>query len=80
MGDDSVFKVREDRSTIVLIDGPSLFSATRQLGYEIEYAEMQEHFEQCSDLHRIVYFGAVPADTEQFSNVKKLTDWLDHNR
>ena len=64
--------------TALFIDGANLYSASRNLGFDVDYRNMLEYFRgQCS-LVRAYYYSAV-LETEEYSPLKPLTDWLAYN-
>ena len=78
----SPFGVRNDRRAALFIDGPSFFATTRNLGYEVDYRSLLEHFANHSDLVQANYFTAITEAAEtgaEYSPVMKLVQWLENN-
>ncbi|GBQ86287.1 hypothetical protein AA14337_3282 [Acetobacter malorum DSM 14337] len=61
----------------VFIDGQSLYQSSRALAFEIDYSKVLAEFEKAS-LLRAYYFVAM-LETEDYSPLKPLTDWLSYN-
>jgi uncharacterized LabA/DUF88 family protein len=64
--------------TALFIDGASLYSATKALGFDIDYKRLLKEFQSHGTLVRAFYYTAVIEDQE-FSSVRPLLDWLDYN-
>jgi uncharacterized LabA/DUF88 family protein len=67
----------EDR-VCLFIDGANLYSASRNLGFDVDYRSLLAFFRARSRLIRAYYYSAV-LDTEEYSPLKPLTDWLVYN-
>jgi uncharacterized LabA/DUF88 family protein len=67
----------EDR-VCLFIDGANLYSASRNLGFDVDYRSLLAFFRARSKLMRAYYYSAV-LDTEEYSPLKPLTDWLVYN-
>ena len=64
--------------TALFIDGANLYSASRNLGFDVDYRNLLEYFRQRTNILRAYYYSAV-LDTEEYSPLKPLTDWLAYN-
>ena len=64
--------------TALFIDGANLFSASRNLGFDVDYRNLLEFFRSKTNVLRAYYYSAV-LDTEEYSPLKPLTDWLAYN-
>ncbi len=62
----------------LFIDGANLYAATRSLGFDVDYRRLLEYFSEKSNLVRAYYYSAL-LDTEEYSPLKPLTDWLAYN-
>lgn len=62
----------------MFIDGANLYSAAKNLGFDIDYRRLLEEFAAGADLLRAYYYTAVVEDQE-YSPLKPLLDWLDYN-
>ncbi|APH54280.1 putative cytosolic protein [Granulibacter bethesdensis] len=62
----------------LFIDGANLYSASRNLGFEVDYRNLLSTFRSRSQLVRAYYYSAV-LETEEYSPLKPLTDWLAYN-
>lgn len=62
----------------IFVDGPGLYSATRALGFDIDYKLLKDEFSQRSRLIRINYYTPL-IDNDSYSPVRPLVDWLQYN-
>jgi uncharacterized LabA/DUF88 family protein len=62
----------------LFIDGHYLYSASRNLGFEVDYRNLLELFRKQGSLIRAYYYVAV-LESDEYSPVKPLTDWLAYN-
>jgi uncharacterized LabA/DUF88 family protein len=67
----------QDR-TALFIDGANLYAATRSLGFDIDYRRLLDYFGARTNLIRAYYYSAL-LETEEYSPLKPLTDWLAYN-
>ena len=64
--------------TALFIDGANLYSASRNLGFDVDYRNLLEFFRRKVHVLRAYYYSAV-LETEEYSPLKPLTDWLAYN-
>ncbi len=64
--------------TALFIDGANLYSASRNLGFDVDYRNLLEFFRRKTHVMRAYYYSAV-LETEEYSPLKPLTDWLAYN-
>jgi uncharacterized LabA/DUF88 family protein len=62
----------------LFIDGSNLYSAAKNLGFEIDYRKLRHFFEAGSWMVRAYYYTAI-AEDQDYSPVRPLADWLDYN-
>ena len=62
----------------LFIDGSSLYSAAKNLGFDIDYRKLLEEFRKRSVLVRAYYYTAL-VENEEYSPIRPLVDWLDYN-
>lgn len=67
-----------DERTALFIDGANLFSAARNLGYDIDYKKLLERVSQQCRLMRAYYYTAI-LENDDYSPLRPLVDWLDYN-
>ncbi len=67
-----------DERTALFIDGANLYSASRNLGFDVDYRNLLEYFRKQTRVIRAYYYAAV-LETEEYSPLKPLTDWLAYN-
>lgn len=70
--------VEDDEKTVLFIDGANLYSATKTLGFDIDYKRLLEEFRKKCFLIRAYYYTALMEESE-FSPIRPLIDWLDYN-
>jgi uncharacterized LabA/DUF88 family protein len=68
----------EQERTALFIDGANLYAATRSLGFDIDYRRLLDFFANKLTLVRAYYYSAL-LETEEYSPLKPLTDWLAYN-
>ena len=61
--------------TCLFIDGANLYSSSRHLGFDVDYRNLLGYFRGKTNVVRAYYYSAV-LDTEEYSPLKPLTDWL----
>jgi uncharacterized LabA/DUF88 family protein len=66
-----------ERSAL-FIDGANLYSASRNLGFDVDYRSLLDYFRRKTNVVRAYYYSAL-LDTEEYSPLKPLTDWLAYN-
>ena len=64
--------------TVLFIDGANLYSASRNLGFDVDYRNLLGFFRSKTNVLRAYYYSAV-LETEEYSPLKPLTDWLAYN-
>lgn len=69
---------RENEKVCLFIDGANLYSASRNLGFDVDYRNLLAFFRKHCHVVRAYYYSAV-LDTEEYSPLKPLTDWLAYN-
>ena len=62
----------------LFIDGANLFSAARNLGFDIDYRRLLSEFGKRGRLLRAYYYTAL-LEGEEYSPIRPLVDWLDYN-
>jgi uncharacterized LabA/DUF88 family protein len=62
----------------LFIDGANLYSAAKNLGFDIDYRKLLEEFRKRSILVRAYYYTAL-VENEEYSPIRPLVDWLDYN-
>ncbi len=70
--------LRPNERTYLFMDGANLYSAARNLGFDIDYRNLLNLFGGQTNVIRAYYYSAL-LDTDEYSPVKPLTDWLAHN-
>ena len=70
--------LKKDEKTCLFIDGSSLYSTSRGLGFDVDYKKLLDFFTSKSHVIRAYYYAAI-LDTEDYSPLKPLTDWLSYN-
>jgi len=62
----------------LFIDGANLYSAAKNLGFDIDYRKLLEEFKKRGVLVRAYYYTAL-VENEEYSPIRPLVDWLDYN-
>ncbi len=62
----------------LFIDGANLYSASRNLGFDVDYRNLLDFFRKKAHVVRAYYYSAV-LETDEYSPLKPLTDWLAYN-
>lgn len=62
----------------LFIDGANLFSASRNLGFDVDYRNLRDYFRKRVNLVRCYYYSAI-LESDEYSPLKPLTDWLAYN-
>lgn len=62
----------------LFIDGASLHSAARALGFEIDYRKLRDEFATRGRLIRLNYYTCIN-EADEYTPLRPLTDWLDYN-
>ncbi len=70
--------VQSNERCALFIDGANLYAASRNLGFDIDYRSLLQYFRSRSYVVRANYYSAL-LDTEEYSPLKPLTDWLAYN-
>jgi uncharacterized LabA/DUF88 family protein len=68
----------QQERTCLFIDGANLYSASRNLGFDVDYRNLLAYFRRQTNVVRAYYYSAL-LDTEEYSPLKPLTDWLAYN-
>jgi uncharacterized LabA/DUF88 family protein len=68
----------KDERLALFIDGANLYSATRTLGFDIDYKRILNLFATRGRLVRAFYYTALVEENE-YSPIRPLIDWLDYN-
>ncbi len=67
-----------DERIALFIDGANLHSASRALGYSIDFRSLLDRFRAEGRLVRAYYYTAL-FDEVEYSPLRPLVDWLDYN-
>ncbi len=62
----------------LFIDGANLYSASKGLGFDIDYKKLLAEFRTRGVLVRAYYYTALVED-QDYSPIRPLVDWLDYN-
>jgi uncharacterized LabA/DUF88 family protein len=62
----------------LFIDGANLYSASKGLGFDIDYRKLLDEFRKRGVLVRAYYYTAI-AEDQEYTPIKPLVDWLDYN-
>lgn len=70
--------IHPDERVALFIDGANLYSASKALGFDMDYRKLLNEFKQRGRFIRAAYYTAIVEDQE-FSPLRPLVDWLDYN-
>ncbi len=73
-----MIRLSTQERTALFIDGANLYAATRSLSFDIDYRRLLDYFSSKTNLLRAYYYSAL-LETEEYSPLKPLTDWLAYN-
>jgi uncharacterized LabA/DUF88 family protein len=62
----------------LFIDGISLYTTAKALGFDIDYRRLLMEFQRHGDVTRAYYYTVIIEDQEYVS-IRPLVDWLDYN-
>src|SRR3981081_1387209 len=62
----------------LFIDGANLYSASRNLGFDVDYRNLLEFFRKKAHVIR-AYYSSPVLEPDESSPLKPLTDWLAYN-
>ena len=62
----------------LFIDGANLYTATKALGFDVDYRKLLDEFRRRGVLVRAFYYTALVED-QDYSPIRPLIDWLDYN-
>ena len=62
----------------IFIDGAHLYAVSRNLGFEVDYKNLQGFFRRQARLVRAAYYTAL-LENEEYSPLRPLVDWLGYN-
>ena len=62
----------------MFIDGANLYTATKALGFDVDYRKLLDEFRRRGVLVRAFYYPALVED-QDYSPIRPLIDWLDYN-
>ena len=65
--------------TILLVDGANTFTASKMLGFHIDYKKLYEVLLAENDIVRANYYTAVKPNTGENDPIIRLVDWLAYN-
>jgi uncharacterized LabA/DUF88 family protein len=68
----------KDERLALFIDGTALYSATRMLGFEVDFKLLHREFVRRGKLMRVGYYTSL-VDGEEFNPLRPLIDWLQYN-
>jgi uncharacterized protein (TIGR00288 family) len=68
-----------DEKLAVLVDGPNVCHAAKNIGLEIDWGKLQGFLSRQAHLVSSTYYTPLTQDQDGFQPVRKLVDWLDFN-
>lgn len=68
----------KDERLALFIDGLNLYSASKTLGFDIDYRLLRHEFSRRGKLLRALYYTSL-LENEEYSPIRPLIDWLSYN-
>lgn len=68
----------KDERLALFIDGVNLYSASKTLGFDIDYRLLRHEFSRRGKLLRALYYTSL-LEHEEYSPIRPLIDWLSYN-
>jgi len=68
----------KDERLALFIDGSNLYSASKGLGFDIDYKLLRSEFMRRGKLLRAFYYTAL-LENDEYSAIRPLVDWLAYN-
>lgn len=68
--------------SVLLVDGPNLYSTVKNLGFDVDYRKLLKYFQELeyNELATAYYFTAILEHTNDgYSSLRPLLDFLDYN-
>ena len=63
----------------IFIDGADLLTASRALGFSVDFKRLRTLFQQRGKLMRTVFYAALSEDDKGECSMRHLVDWLEYN-
>ena len=70
--------IHSNETYSLFIDGSNLYSASRLLGFDIDYKKLMQRLSGHGRLIRTYYYTAI-MENQDYSPIRPLVDWLDYN-
>lgn len=68
----------KDERLALFIDGSNLYSASKNLGFDIDYKKLHAEFARRGKMVRAYYYTAL-LENDEYSPIRPLVDWLTYN-
>ncbi|AXI47932.1 NYN domain-containing protein [Sulfitobacter sp. SK012] len=68
----------KDERLALFIDGRNLYSASKALGFDIDYKLLRQEFVRRGKMVRALYYTAL-IENDEYSALRPLADWLGYN-
>jgi uncharacterized LabA/DUF88 family protein len=62
----------------IFVDGANLHSTAKMLGFDIDYRRLLREFQDRGNVLRVFFYIAIN-ETQEYSSIRPLIDWLDYN-
>lgn len=69
----------KDEKLAILIDGPNTYSASRALGFDVDYKLLRQEFLHRGRLLRISYYTVLHETGDDYSPMRPMLDWMNYN-
>ena len=71
--------LHQNERTAIFIDGANVHSATRELGWKVDYGKVLKYFRLQTRVVRAYYYTAILEEEGGFVAIQGLVDWLQYN-
>lgn len=71
--------IYDNDKVIALIDGANIWSSCKNLSFDIDYKRLLALLKENFKLVRAVYYTATVTDSDNFTKIKPILDWLSYN-
>ena len=63
----------------ILVDGSNAYATAKQLGFDVDYKRLRDFIDAEVEVHRALYFTALPEDSTIITPIRPLVDYLAYN-
>lgn len=71
-------RVRNKRTSAILIDGSNVYASMRALNFSIDYKKLVDFFDVDTNVEYLYYFTAI-REGQEYDNLRPMLDYLEYN-